>query len=226
MRHCTRLALPASSDGLQHLYWEGLAPFTSCRHPRVLHYILARAVLDFNPKWLVKSIDMEESAMALRSLFIVNFSVVVVSVGFLASAQAAPLPVPVQLHSTPVAGKATRLLTGVNGHTLYYFTHDTKGIATCTGSCADLWPPLLSKGPVVSHVKGISGTFEAVKGANGLQVDYNGHPLYYYAPDSKAGEALGNGLFGGTWWVATPNLAPVPITRSSNKAAPKPHSSW
>lgn len=165
--------------------------------------------------------------MVLRTRIIVGFTVAMVSAGFLAQAQAAPLSAPVQLHSTPVAGKTTEVLAGINGHTLYYFTHDTHGVATCSGSCAKLWPPLLSKAPVTSHVKGVSGTFDAVRGANGLQVDYNGHPLYFYAPDSKAGEALGNGLFGGTWWAATPHLAPVPIAIStSSKAVPKPHSGW
>jgi predicted lipoprotein with Yx(FWY)xxD motif len=43
--------------------------------------------------------------------------------------------------------------------------------------------------------------------ANGKSiVTYNGHPLYYYAGDSKPGATSGQGLdqFGGGWYVVTP----------------------
>ena len=162
--------------------------------------------------------------MAIHARVIVSLIFCTALAGLSVEAQAGTVPAPVQLHAIAVAGKTTEVLTGDNGHTLYYFTHDTQGVATCSGSCADLWPPLLSKDPVARHVKGIPGTFATLKGPNGLQVDYNGHPLYFYAPDRKAGEALGNGLFGGTWWVATPHLAPVPIaSAASAKAAPETH---
>ncbi|MDQ6837027.1 MAG: hypothetical protein M3137_01455 [Actinomycetota bacterium] len=38
------------------------------------------------------------------------------------------------------------------------------------------------------------------------QVTYNGHPLYYYAPDASAGQAGGQGLtqFGALWHVVSP----------------------
>ncbi|WP_374693366.1 hypothetical protein [Acidithiobacillus sp. AMEEHan] len=150
------------------------------------------------------------------------FTMFVSGMLFSLGAEATPSPVPVQLHKAKVAGRTTEVLAGTNGKTLYYFTHDTRGVATCSGSCASLWPPLLSRAQVARHVTGIPGVFSSVKGPNGLQVDYNGHPLYYYAPDTRAGEALGNGLFGGTWWAATPKLAYY----ANNETVPPAHSSW
>ena len=154
----------------------------------------------------------------------------VVSISLVAGASlqadAALLP-PVQLHSAEVSGHAVNVLAASDGHTLYYFTEDTHGLATCTGSCAKLWPPLLSKGIIAPNVRGIPGKFQAVKGPNGLQVDYNGHPLYLYSLDVRPGEALGNGLFGGIWWVAKPNLSVQAINAGANtKPAVKKSSGW
>jgi predicted lipoprotein with Yx(FWY)xxD motif len=44
------------------------------------------------------------------------------------------------------------------------------------------------------------------------QVTYGGHPLYYFAPDKKAGDVKGQGIvhFGGAWWVVS--AAGVKIT--------------
>jgi predicted lipoprotein with Yx(FWY)xxD motif len=39
------------------------------------------------------------------------------------------------------------------------------------------------------------------------EVTYGGHPLYYYAPDSKQGQITGQGLdqFGAPWSVLSPS---------------------
>ena len=80
---------------------------------------------------------------------------------------------------------------------------------------------------IAPKVRGIPGKFQTVKGPNGLQVDYNGHPLYLYTPDVRPGEALGNGLFGGTWRVAKPNLSVQAINTGANtKPAVKKSSGW
>ena len=52
------------------------------------------------------------------------------------------------------------------------------------------------------------------------QVTYNGHPLYYFASDTAAGDAKGNG-YGGIWFIATANGA-LPSAASSSKAAATP----
>ena len=40
-----------------------------------------------------------------------------------------------------------------------------------------------------------------------LQVTYNGHPLYRYSPDTKAGQINGEGAdqFGGRWYIVGTN---------------------
>jgi predicted lipoprotein with Yx(FWY)xxD motif len=47
----------------------------------------------------------------------------------------------------------------------------------------------------------------SVRGAGGTQVTYHGHPLYYYAGDSRPGDAAGQGLdqFGAKWYVLAPS---------------------
>ena len=53
----------------------------------------------------------------------------------------------------------------------------------------------------------MTGTIGTVKRPDGsTQVTYNGHPLYYYAPDSSAGQARGQGI-DGVWFAQTPNGA-------------------
>ena len=39
-----------------------------------------------------------------------------------------------------------------------------------------------------------------------LEVDYKGHPLYYFIADKKPGDLTGQGLnnFGGSWYVVSP----------------------
>jgi hypothetical protein len=51
------------------------------------------------------------------------------------------------------------------------------------------------------------------------QVDYNGHPLYRFAFDAKAGQTKGQGVdgFGGRWYVMAPSGAAI---TASGKTAP------
>jgi predicted lipoprotein with Yx(FWY)xxD motif len=56
------------------------------------------------------------------------------------------------------------------------------------------------------HARGgaVAAKVGTIKAAGGdRQVTYNGHPLYYYAPDRKAGDTTGQGLnqFGAKWYV-------------------------
>ena len=51
-----------------------------------------------------------------------------------------------------------------------------------------------------------------VTGTDGKkQVVYAGHPLYYYAADTKAGETNGQGIdgFGAKWWLLQPSGQPI-----------------
>jgi len=97
----------------------------------------------------------------------------------------------------------TALVDG-QGRTLYLFEADKGPMSTCNGACASLWPPDTTSGkpkagPGVDAAK--LGTTKRSDGT--LEVTYNGHPLYRYAPDTKAGEDTGQGLnqFGAKWYV-------------------------
>jgi predicted lipoprotein with Yx(FWY)xxD motif len=93
-------------------------------------------------------------------------------------------------------------LAGAGGMTLYVFDNDTAGSSTCTGGCATKWPPLLGDGSTVIAGIGVTGTFGTTTRDDGSkQVTHNGQPLYYYAPDQAAGDAMGDGV-GGVWHIA------------------------
>jgi predicted lipoprotein with Yx(FWY)xxD motif len=98
----------------------------------------------------------------------------------------------VTLHST----SRGKVLATSTGRTLYLDKADGRNKSNCTGSCAAIWPPLLTKGKPVAGAgvkKSLLGTLK--RGAK-LQVSYNGHPLYTFTSDSKAGQANGEGVEG------------------------------
>jgi predicted lipoprotein with Yx(FWY)xxD motif len=101
----------------------------------------------------------------------------------------------------------TALVDGT-GRALYLFEKDSSTMSACSGSCASVWPPVLAHGsaPQVSApVQG--GLVGSVQRSDGTrQVTYDGHPLYRYAGDQKAGQSNGQGLdqFGAAWYVVSP----------------------
>ena len=106
-----------------------------------------------------------------------------------------------------VKGQSLTILTDAQGKTLYYFTPDTSAKIACTGGCAQAWPPLVFKGSdMPAGDAPLSGKLTVVSGANGTQIEYNGHPLYTYSGDTAAGQTNGQGLFG-KWFVCTFGLA-------------------
>jgi predicted lipoprotein with Yx(FWY)xxD motif len=93
------------------------------------------------------------------------------------------------------------ILVGEDGLTLYGFTNDTDGTSTCTGTCAEAWPPVL-----VSPDWGVgpgldSGVFSTIRRDDGSEQLVAGKwPLYYYSGDSAAGDLNGQGS-GEVWYV-------------------------
>lgn len=105
-----------------------------------------------------------------------------------------------------INGASKTILTNTQGMTLYYFTPDSATTAACTTGCVSTWPPLLLQGSTPAGVTSLSGTLNAVSDGNGMQVEYNGHPLYTYSGDTAAGQTNGEGI-GGKWFVATSDLS-------------------
>jgi len=99
------------------------------------------------------------------------------------------------------------ILVSGQGRSVYLFEKDHRKASTCYGACASEWPPVTtSRAPIAA--KGVVATMLGTrKRRNGaLQVTYNGHPLYEYAGDAKAGQTNGEGsnAFGGAWYVLSP----------------------
>jgi predicted lipoprotein with Yx(FWY)xxD motif len=103
--------------------------------------------------------------------------------------------------------KLGTVLVNAQGRTLYDFVKDKHGKSSCSGSCAKFWPPLMTNGKPKAG-KGVQAKLlGTTKRSNGTQVTYNGHPLYTFLLDKKAGQTNGQGKtnFGGAWWVLAPN---------------------
>ena len=114
----------------------------------------------------------------------------------------------VSLHKTALG----TILVASNGRTLYLFGKDRNDKSACSASCAQFWPPLLSRskptaGPGVKAA--LLGTTRRSNGS--LQVTYNKHPLYTYTLDTRAGQTKGEGIsaFGAKWYALSAKGAAI-----------------
>jgi predicted lipoprotein with Yx(FWY)xxD motif len=99
------------------------------------------------------------------------------------------------------------VLTDADGMTLYMFTEDGGGSSACEGSCLSTWPILAGKPDAGSGADAsLIGTIE--RGDGDTQATYGGHPLYYYAGDSSAGDVNGQEVQD-TWYVLDAQGQPV-----------------
>jgi predicted lipoprotein with Yx(FWY)xxD motif len=108
--------------------------------------------------------------------------------------------------STKTSSLGTFLVDG-NGRTLYLWDADHGSKSTCSGACAQAWPPATNTGTPKASGAVKASLLGTTKRADGsLEVTYAGHPLYYYVGDTKAGQTTGEGSdgFGSPWWVVTP----------------------
>ena len=97
-----------------------------------------------------------------------------------------------------------KVLVDSQGRTLYLFEKDTTSKSMCSGACATEWPPLTTSGKPTAGggvTKSMLGTTKRSDGT--AQVTYNGHPLYTFSADKKAGDATGQHVdaFGAEWYV-------------------------
>jgi mono/diheme cytochrome c family protein len=110
-------------------------------------------------------------------------------------------PVVVGLAQIPPAGQ---FLVDGQGFTLYHNANDDPDHSTCTGSCADEWPPLsVPEGVQPLAAPGIPGTLGVFQRTDGTyQVTYTDPPaydrvpLYTYFDDIAPGDQNGNLLLG------------------------------
>ena len=123
-----------------------------------------------------------------------------------------PTPPPnVLAKSETVAGASMVILVDANGMTLYRWKKDTgTGKVGCVAACAAIWPPFILPAGATKPVggSGVTGTLSTLSNPDGkgLQVTYNGWPLYFFSKDKAPGDTSGQGV-AGNWFVVTPDQA-------------------
>jgi predicted lipoprotein with Yx(FWY)xxD motif len=103
-----------------------------------------------------------------------------------------------------------QILTATDGMTVYLFVPDAQDTPTCTDSCAEQWPPVtVDDASQISAGDGLDASLlDSVEHPAGVQVTYNGWPLYFFAGDSAPGDTNGQGQ-GGVWYVVDPTGNPI-----------------
>jgi predicted lipoprotein with Yx(FWY)xxD motif len=122
-----------------------------------------------------------------------------------------------------------RVLVDSKKHTLYMLTADGRNSSSCSGACAQNWPPAIApkKPRVASALK--KRKLKVITRSDGKkQLAYAGHPLYRFIGDSKPGDVNGEGVnaFGGFWYVLAKSGSPVtaaPAGQPAPAPAPNPY---
>jgi predicted lipoprotein with Yx(FWY)xxD motif len=106
------------------------------------------------------------------------------------------------------SGDPGTFLVDSQGRALYLWEADKGKMSACDGACAQAWPPLTTDGTPKAGNGVKASLLGTTKRSDGTtEVTYNGHPLYYFAGDSGAGQTNGQGNdgFGADWWVVAPS---------------------
>jgi predicted lipoprotein with Yx(FWY)xxD motif len=102
----------------------------------------------------------------------------------------------------------TVLAAGPKHLTVYLFAADKGSTSSCSGECAQVWPPVTTTSTPKAEGEAVAGDLGTITRPEGTkQVTYKGHPLYWYVSDTQAGDTTGQGVngFGALWWVLSPN---------------------
>jgi len=93
------------------------------------------------------------------------------------------------------------------GKTVYIFKPDGTGTTSKVPAALKmLWPEVMSTSTTPTVGSGLTASKATVNSAH--QLAYNGHLLYTFKPDVKAGTANGQGL-GNVWYVISPSGTPI-----------------
>ena len=93
------------------------------------------------------------------------------------------------------------VLSDPDGMTLYTFTNDVNTTSTCSGTCAEAWPPVLVDPDFIVSPGLDSGIFATTPHEDGThQLVAGKWPLYLYAADAKPGDVTGQGS-GDVWFA-------------------------
>lgn len=131
---------------------------------------------------------------------------------------------PADLALRVVNTSSGRMVVTGSGQAAYIYLPDQThpSVTTCTGDCANDWPPIVISGrvPTVAGIrKSLIGLVTRPDGAR--QVTLNGYPLYRYAADHRAGDIRGESV-GDTWFAIDPTGNFLALTPGSFHAASRP----
>jgi predicted lipoprotein with Yx(FWY)xxD motif len=105
--------------------------------------------------------------------------------------------------STATDAKYGQILVDSQGRTVYIFDKDTGTTSACTSSqCTGLWPAVVAAGTPTGGTGVTSSMLGTAQGQVAGQVTYNGHLLYRFSGDTKAGDV--NGAAIPMWHPITP----------------------
>jgi predicted lipoprotein with Yx(FWY)xxD motif len=101
-----------------------------------------------------------------------------------------------------------KIVVDADGKTLYAFMKDAGGTSTCSGACANAWPPAAATGTPTAGT-GITGTLTTITRDDGTQqLKLGSWPLYRFAGDSAKGETNGQGS-NNVWYVVGADGTPI-----------------
>jgi predicted lipoprotein with Yx(FWY)xxD motif len=119
------------------------------------------------------------------------------------------------------SGPAGTYLVGPNGHTVYLWMADSKNKSHCSSSCMSEWPAVTASGKPTAGTGVNARDLGVITTAGKKQVTYDGHPLYYFAGDSAAGQTTGQGSdgFGAKWWMVSTSGKAITASGSGSSAS-------
>jgi predicted lipoprotein with Yx(FWY)xxD motif len=113
---------------------------------------------------------------------------------------------------TTHAGSTGSFLTDGSGRAVYLWSKDTMDKSACSGACVGAWPPVPASGTLTASGGAKMSELGTITRSDGSkQVTYDGHPLYFFAGDTGAGQLSGQGNdgFGAKWWLVAPSGAEI-----------------
>ncbi|MEA2780281.1 MAG: hypothetical protein QOK29_1825 [Rhodospirillaceae bacterium] len=126
-----------------------------------------------------------------RATFTTMLAVMALSAGMTIS-RAAEDYGPLKVQKT----KAGVVLTDPSGMTLYIYDEDMPGKSSCTGQCAEYWPPAKAS----ADAKPTGDLTIIIREDGTRQWADDGKPLYTFARDKKPGDVTGDNMKG-VWHV-------------------------
>jgi predicted lipoprotein with Yx(FWY)xxD motif len=105
--------------------------------------------------------------------------------------------------SVATDAKFGQILVDSQGRTVYIFDKDMGTTSACTSAaCTGLWPAVAATGTPTGGTGVTSSMLGTAQGQVAGQVTYNGHLLYRFSGDTKAGDVNGSAI--PNWHPVTP----------------------